>query len=69
LPRWMRNLSFEWIYRFYLEPQRLWKRYLYTNSYFLLLTFIYMITLFANKIISFFAKAKQTDTALSEPEK
>lgn len=38
LPKWMRNLSIEWTYRLYLEPRRLWKRYLYTNSLFLLLT-------------------------------
>lgn len=38
LPRWMRNLSLEWVYRLYLEPGRLWKRYMYTNSYFLFLT-------------------------------
>jgi N-acetylglucosaminyldiphosphoundecaprenol N-acetyl-beta-D-mannosaminyltransferase len=37
LPVWMRNLSLEWVYRLYLEPKRLWKRYAYTNSYFLLL--------------------------------
>jgi N-acetylglucosaminyldiphosphoundecaprenol N-acetyl-beta-D-mannosaminyltransferase len=38
LPRWMRNLSLEWAYRLYLEPSRLWKRYAYTNFYFLFLT-------------------------------
>ena len=43
LPVWMRNLSLEWGYRFYLEPKRLWKRYLFTNSYFLFLTFNHMI--------------------------
>jgi N-acetylglucosaminyldiphosphoundecaprenol N-acetyl-beta-D-mannosaminyltransferase len=37
LPKWMRELSLEWAYRFYLEPRRLWKRYLYTNSLFLFL--------------------------------
>jgi N-acetylglucosaminyldiphosphoundecaprenol N-acetyl-beta-D-mannosaminyltransferase len=35
LPRWARNLSLEWLYRFYLEPRRLWKRYLTGNSWFL----------------------------------
>lgn len=35
LPKWARNLSLEWTYRLYLEPNRLWKRYLTTNSYFL----------------------------------
>ncbi|MEQ9443798.1 MAG: WecB/TagA/CpsF family glycosyltransferase [Cyclobacteriaceae bacterium] len=35
LPAWARNLSLEWAYRFYLEPRRLWKRYLVGNSWFL----------------------------------
>jgi N-acetylglucosaminyldiphosphoundecaprenol N-acetyl-beta-D-mannosaminyltransferase len=39
LPIWMRNLSLEWLYRLYQEPKRLWKRYLFTNSYFMLLVF------------------------------
>lgn len=38
-PPWMRNLSLEWMYRLYLEPRRLWKRYLYTNTMFLILAF------------------------------
>lgn len=37
LPAWMRNLSLEWAYRLYLEPRRLWKRYLLTNSFFVFL--------------------------------
>ena len=37
LPKWARNLSIEWVYRFYLEPGRLWKRYLITNSFFIYL--------------------------------
>jgi len=35
-PEWMRKLSLEWVYRFMKEPKRLWKRYLYTNSKFVL---------------------------------
>ena len=35
LPKWMRDLSLEWCYRLWLEPGRLWKRYLVTNSIFL----------------------------------
>jgi N-acetylglucosaminyldiphosphoundecaprenol N-acetyl-beta-D-mannosaminyltransferase len=27
-PRWMRNNGLEWLYRFYKEPRRLWRRYL-----------------------------------------
>lgn len=34
-PLWMRKASFEWFYRLCLEPRRLWKRYLRTNSAFL----------------------------------
>ncbi len=37
-PKWMRDLSLEWAYRLALEPGRLWKRYLLTNS-----TFLWMI--------------------------
>lgn len=36
-PRWMRDLSLEWLYRLWLEPRRLWRRYLVTNSLFLVL--------------------------------
>lgn len=42
-PNWMRNFSLEWAYRLYLEPRRLWKRYLYTNSFFVLLTCKYFV--------------------------
>ncbi len=36
-PKWMRDLSLEWLYRLWLEPGRLWKRYLVTNTIFLAL--------------------------------
>lgn len=36
-PKWMRDLSLEWVYRLWLEPRRLWKRYVVTNSIFLVL--------------------------------
>ena len=35
-PLWMRKLNMEWIYRLYLEPRRMWKRYLIGNFLFLL---------------------------------
>ena len=38
-PKWMRDLSLEWCYRLWLEPGRLWRRYLVTNSIFLGLFF------------------------------
>jgi N-acetylglucosaminyldiphosphoundecaprenol N-acetyl-beta-D-mannosaminyltransferase len=36
-PKWMQNVGLEWLFRLCSEPWRLWKRYLYTNSIFLLL--------------------------------
>jgi N-acetylglucosaminyldiphosphoundecaprenol N-acetyl-beta-D-mannosaminyltransferase len=36
-PVWMQKYSLEWLYRLYQEPERLWKRYFYTNSLFLAL--------------------------------
>lgn len=36
-PKWMRDLSLEWVYRLALEPRRLFKRYFVTNSLFLVL--------------------------------
>lgn len=36
-PSWMQERGLEWLYRLCMEPRRLWKRYLYTNSYFVFL--------------------------------
>jgi N-acetylglucosaminyldiphosphoundecaprenol N-acetyl-beta-D-mannosaminyltransferase len=33
-PTWMRNNNIEWLYRLYVEPQRMWKRYLVGNVLF-----------------------------------
>lgn len=35
-PPWMRNNGMEWLHRLYSEPARLWKRYLITNTLFVL---------------------------------
>ncbi|MDW7691033.1 WecB/TagA/CpsF family glycosyltransferase [Flammeovirgaceae bacterium SG7u.111] len=34
-PMWIRKVKFEWLYRLYLEPQRMWKRYLVGNFKFM----------------------------------
>lgn len=52
LPRWMRNLSLEWVYRLSLEPGRLWKRYLVTNSEFLFLTLTHALKRFFHAILN-----------------
>ena len=36
-PKWMQNMALEWLYRLLQDPGRLFKRYLYTNSYFIYL--------------------------------
>jgi len=38
-PLWMQKASLEWLYRLIQDPKRLWKRYLYTNTKFILLLF------------------------------
>lgn len=43
-PRWMQDLSLEWLYRLLQEPKRLFKRYLTTNS-----RFIYLLLTVRNK--------------------
>lgn len=44
-PKWMRDLSLEWLYRLALEPRRLWKRYLVTNTIFLGMLFTHALGL------------------------
>lgn len=34
-PRWMQNSGLEWLHRLCSEPRRLWRRYLVTNTLFL----------------------------------
>lgn len=38
-PHWMHKLGLEWLHRFMKEPKRLWKRYLFGNTYFIWLVF------------------------------
>lgn len=43
-PVWMQRSGLEWLYRVIQEPRRMWKRYLITNSLFLLLILRNLIT-------------------------
>jgi len=36
-PKWIRNYYLEWLYRFFQEPKRLWKRYTLDNAAFMYL--------------------------------
>jgi N-acetylglucosaminyldiphosphoundecaprenol N-acetyl-beta-D-mannosaminyltransferase len=37
-PRWIQRIGFEWLFRLYTEPRRLWRRYLSIVPRFILLT-------------------------------
>ncbi len=34
-PKWIQDNGLEWLFRLMAEPRRLWKRYVFTNSYFI----------------------------------
>jgi N-acetylglucosaminyldiphosphoundecaprenol N-acetyl-beta-D-mannosaminyltransferase len=68
LPLWMRNLSLEWMYRLSIEPKRLWKRYLITNSHFLLLTLLYMVARWKQDLYTSFVYSKIKNTILQKPD-
>jgi N-acetylglucosaminyldiphosphoundecaprenol N-acetyl-beta-D-mannosaminyltransferase len=36
-PIWMQKIGLEWFFRFLCEPKRMWRRYLVTNTIFLLM--------------------------------
>lgn len=38
-PKFMQNLGLEWLFRLFMEPRRLWKRYVLGNSIFVWLVF------------------------------
>ena len=42
-PVWLRKISMEWAYRLYLEPRRLWKRYIIGNNVFFFHVFRLML--------------------------
>ncbi|ALX14374.1 UDP-N-acetyl-D-mannosamine transferase [Burkholderia cepacia JBK9] len=49
-PPWMQRSGLEWVFRIFQEPERMWKRYLSTNSRFLvMLTSAYMSRWFRRK--------------------
>lgn len=38
-PLWMQRMGLEWLFRLLTEPKRLWKRYMITNTKFIILSF------------------------------
>jgi N-acetylglucosaminyldiphosphoundecaprenol N-acetyl-beta-D-mannosaminyltransferase len=49
-PPWMERAGLEWLFRLLKEPKRLFKRYLFTNSYFIFLLFIILLKKIKNNI-------------------
>lgn len=45
-PRWVTQLGMEWLFRLLQDPQRLWKRYLFSNT-----VFIMLLTMSATKAV------------------
>lgn len=43
-PNWMQKVGLEWLFRFMMEPKRLWKRYSYNNPRFLFLFALQWLT-------------------------
>jgi len=35
IPKWITSFGIEWLYRLIKEPKRMWRRYLFGNTYFL----------------------------------
>jgi exopolysaccharide biosynthesis WecB/TagA/CpsF family protein len=52
-PRWIRIIRQEWLFRLYLEPKRLWKRYLIGNPVFLSRVVLSLIRKLARRISVF----------------
>ena len=41
-PNWMQQAGFEWLFRWWAEPRRLWRRYLFLNPLYLFLLMLQM---------------------------
>lgn len=48
-PKWMQNSGLEWLHRLVSEPKRLWRRYLITNTLFILLAAKQLLTTNTNE--------------------
>lgn len=44
-PHWMQKCGLEWFYRILLEPKRMWKRYLVTNTLFIIYIIMELLNL------------------------
>lgn len=42
-PKWMQDYALEWLYRLIQDPKRLWKRYMVTNTFYVLLLLVQIV--------------------------
>jgi N-acetylglucosaminyldiphosphoundecaprenol N-acetyl-beta-D-mannosaminyltransferase len=49
-PPWMQKIGLEWLFRFFSEPRRLWKRYLYHNPRFMFLAVADLLVFLKKKV-------------------
>ncbi|MEM9454159.1 MAG: WecB/TagA/CpsF family glycosyltransferase [Myxococcota bacterium] len=61
-PRWMRRAGLEWVYRFWQEPRRMWKRYWVGN-------FVFMGRVGARALVERIRSIRQPGRALPAPER
>jgi N-acetylglucosaminyldiphosphoundecaprenol N-acetyl-beta-D-mannosaminyltransferase len=47
-PTWIQRVGLEWLFRLFVEPRRLWRRYLYHNPRFLVLAIADLLGLIKN---------------------
>ena len=47
-PTWLQKIGLEWLFRLFVEPQRLWRRYLYHNPRFIVLAIADLLGLIKN---------------------
>jgi N-acetylglucosaminyldiphosphoundecaprenol N-acetyl-beta-D-mannosaminyltransferase len=62
-PRWIQNVGCEWLYRFCLEPRRMWRRYLIGNVQFCRIVFMQW---FRKLILSMFIALLHKQTFAAE---
>ena len=51
-PDWMQRFGFEWLYRVWQEPRRMWKRYMVTNTLFIIICITTLIQRMFGKLPS-----------------
>jgi len=70
-PVWMQKSGLEWLYRLIQEPRRMWKRYLVTNTKFIVLCFVEVTKALLSRLFGKAARAADAriEDRQNEPKK